>query len=368
MEIIENPVEDSQFLRLLCEKVGSETEIAIDTEFTRIRTYRPQLELIQLASKNLLFCVDVSRCQDISPLLNLLRSSFVTVVMHSASQDLEILREYDAVPNRIFDTQIAARLCGSERVSYKDVVHETTGTELSKSLTKSNWSKRPLSEQQIRYALDDVRYLIRVRCVFGERLKTMGREAWLKEECDRLVESYRREMSDLDIYRSFHQAADLTVADQHRVRRLLLWREYRAQKLDRPRQWIVSDTDILKMVRMHPKSEDQLSGIIGLRKKSSASWLREILEILKSPSDCTSGPVWIAQQPLNSEEKDTYRKIMQIARKLANEYRLSTDLICTSKEVRAIVRGKREGRIFSGWRKEIIANAIADLLSETRSV
>lgn len=367
MEIIENPVEDTQSLRQLCEKVGSETEIAVDTEFTRIRTYRPRLELVQLASANLAFCVDASRCADVSPLLALLSSSSVTVVMHSASQDLEILREYDSVPKNIFDTQIAARLCGCERVSYKDIVYETTGNELCKSMTRSDWSKRPLSRQQIRYALDDVRYLMPVRSVLGNRLENMGRGAWLKEECTRLVESYRREMSDLDIYRSFHQAAGLKVADQHRVRQLLLWRESRAQKLDRPRQWIVSDTDIMKVARMRPKNEDQLSRIIGLRKKRSASWLREILDILQSPTDCTSGPVWTAQQPLNAEEKDMYGKIMQIARKLANEYRLSTDLICTSKEVRAIVRGKREGRLFSGWRKEIFANAIADLISETGS-
>lgn len=362
MDVIENPVEDCQLLRQLCEQIGQESEFSVDTEFTRIRTYRPRLELVQLAARDLAFCVDVPLCRDISPLLTLLRSSSVTIVMHSASQDLEIFRDCDAVPTRIIDTQLAARLCGYERVSYKDVVCETIGMQLCKSMTRSDWSRRPLSRRQIQYALDDVRYLPDVWACLSNQLDAMGRMSWLAEECGRLLGEYRREISDLDIYRSFQQAAELNVADQCTVRELLLWREYRARRLDLPKQWIVSDANIMKVVKFRPDNEERLSQLIGFRKRRTAGWLREMLKILKSPADHTTAPIWTVQESLDSAQKKLHRKIMEIARELANEHRLPVDLICTSKEVGAIVRGDREGRPFTGWRKRIFASVIAELL------
>ena len=362
MELIEKPIEDSQILRQLCEKVASESEIAVDTEFTRVRTYRPRLELVQLATTNIAFCIDVPKCLDISALEKLLSSTSTVIVMHSASQDLEVFRDMNAIPYRIFDTQIAASFCGYENVSYKDVVRESIGVELSKEMTRSNWTGRPLSQKQIQYALDDVRYLIPVMQDLSLKLDKLSRAAWLEEECGRLLMSYRKEVTESDIYRSFHRAAELTIADQYRVRDLLLWREDRAQKLDLPKQWVISDANILNVVRLRPKSEVQASKVIGLKKRKSSKWLKEILKILHSSPDPESEPIWEIQTGLTHDEKNLFRVIIQIARNLADEHRLPSSLICTSKEARAIVRGKRNGRAFKGWRKEIFANAIADLL------
>ena len=121
-------------------------------------------------------------------------------------------------------------------------------------MTRSNWTKRPLSGKQIQYALDDVRYLIPVKQHLSLKLNLLSRDSWLEEECERLLMSYRRGLADFDIYRSFHRAAELSVADQHRVRDLLLWRENRARKLDLPKQWVLSDENILKLIRLQPKN------------------------------------------------------------------------------------------------------------------
>ncbi len=364
MEIIEKPIEDSRTLQHLCERVGSEYEIAIDTEFTRVRTYRPRLELVQVATREIAFCIDVPHCGDISALRKLLSSPSMVFVMHSASQDLEVFRDMNAIPYRLFDTQIAASLCGYRNISYKDVVDESIGIELSKDMTRSNWTSRPLSQKQIQYALEDVRYLIPVKRHLNRKLDQLSRGSWVKEECERLLMSYRKDMTDFDIYRSFHQAAELSIADQHRVRDLLLWRENRARKLDLPKQWVISDKNILNLVRLRPKNEVQASRVIGLKKLKSPKWLTEVLRILCSAPDSTSGPIWTNQAGLTRDEKKLVRLILQAARDSADQHKIPSNLICTSKEARAIVRGKRDGRIFNGWRKEIYADTILGLLPQ----
>ena len=370
MKIIDNPVVDSNQLSDLCGDLASVSIIALDTEFTRIRTFRPKPELIQLASSGLVFCVDMSECGDVTILLQLLNSSSAIFVMHSASQDLEVLKDLDAIPKRIYDTQIAAQLCGYTHVSYQSIIQQTIGIELSKSSTTSNWSKRPLTPQQVRYALEDARHLIPIQNVLSNELAKLGRTTWLEEECSRLLQTYQKPSNEEDVWRSFRQAAVLSVADQHRVRELLLWREARASKLNRPRQWIISDADIMQIAEVRPKSENHLSQIIGLKKSRHARWLREVVSILNSPVNASAQRIWKKQKSLSDSQKKRFKAIMSIAAMVANQNRISTDLICTSKEGKAIVRGKREGRIFSGWRREVFADVIpAELLdSGSRSI
>ncbi len=364
MEIIEKPIEDSRTLQQLCHRVGSESEIAIDTEFTRVRTYRPRLELVQVATREITFCIDVPLCGDVSALRNLLISPSMVFVMHSASQDLEVFRDMKAVPYRIFDTQIAASLCGYRNVSYKDVVDEIIGIELSKDMTRSNWTSRPLSQKQIQYALEDVRYLIPVKRQLDRKLDQLSRGFWLEEECERLLKSYRKDIADFDIYRSFHRAAELSIADQHRVRDLLLWREYRARKLDLPKQWVISDENILNLIRSRPKNEVQASKVIGLKRLKSSKWLTEVLRILRSSPDPNCEPIWTARADLTRDEKNLVKLLLQVARDSADHHQIPSNLICTRKEAHAIVRGKRDGRVFDGWRKEIYADTIVGLLPQ----
>ena len=363
MKIIDNPVVDSSQLRDLCGELASSSIIALDTEFTRIRTFRPKPELIQLASENLVFCVDMSECDDVTELLQLLKSSSAMFVMHSASQDLEVLKDLDAIPKRIFDTQIAAQLCGYTHVSYQSVIQQTIGIELSKSNKTSNWSKRPLTPQQVRYALEDARHLIPIQKILSKELADLGRTTWIEEECSRLLETYQKPRNEEDVWCSFRQAAVLSVADQHRVRELLIWREARASRLNRPRQWIISDADIMQIAEIRPKNEVQLSQIIGLRKSRHARWLREVVRILHSPVNSSAQRIWKKQKSLSDSQKKRFKEIMSIAGMVANQNQISTDLICTSKEGKAIVRGKRDGRIFSGWRRGVFADEIpAELL------
>ncbi|MDE0309968.1 MAG: HRDC domain-containing protein [Acidiferrobacterales bacterium] len=368
MELIEQPIADSQTLQQLCKRLLSESEIAVDTEFTRVRTYRPRLELIQVATARIAFCVDVPQCGDISSVKELLRSPSRVIVMHSASQDLEIFRQLQAIPHRLFDTQIAATMCGHERVSYKGLVQELIGVELSKAMTRSNWSARPLSRKQIQYALDDVCNLIPLKLLLSQELDRLSRRSWLVEECGRLLERYRKDMMDIEVYGSFDRAARLGIADQHRVRDLMLWRERRARKINLPVQWVVSDENIMNLVQARPNNEGQVAKVIGLRKFRQSGWLTEVLGILHSQPDPASEPVWKDWVELTRNEKRLVKQVLQVARQSASQHQIPSSLICTRKEAEAIARGKRKGRVFSGWRRELVADAILDLLPDQENV
>ncbi len=365
MELFDNLIADRAKLDELCNRVGSQSEFAVDTEFTRIRTFRPRLELVQLATPELGFCVDAARCPDLTPLLKLLRDPNKTVVMHAASQDLEIFAAMDAIPDRIFDTQIAARFCGFEKLSYKAVVEKTIGVSVSKGMTRSNWGRRPLSARQIRYALDDVRYLIPVYRHFRTALDHLGRIAWHTEECASMLSEYRREKTSDEIWTSFRRAAGLPVGVQHRVRALLLWREGFASKINLPRQWVISDDDILSIASAAYPNRKQVADCFNPRHVKPSRCIEEVMQILKSSPDATSGPVWLEEKPLTKREKNAFAEIKQVVQYYARKHDLPVEFLCTSSQAKAIVRGKRDGPVFSGWRKEIVADAVVGVMSES---
>ena len=153
-----------QDLETYCSATSKVDWLALDTEFIREKTYYPKLCLVQIASEHDLVCIDTLAISDLSPLNDLLYQNTITKIFHSASQDLEIfVNLFDTVPTPIFDTQIAASLLGyGDQVSYAHLVNEIVDIELDKSLSRTNWERRPLSSKELRYAIDDVKYLAMV--------------------------------------------------------------------------------------------------------------------------------------------------------------------------------------------------------------
>src|ERR1700760_3097757 len=160
-----------------CEHVG------LDTEFLRERTYRAELCLVQLSSSSDAACVDPLAVRDLAPLGEILTSSAITKVMHASRQDVEVLYPIAGLVRPLFDTQIAAALTGlPAQIGYGDLVRRLLNKELPKSHTRTDWSQRPLSPEQIEYALDDVRYLLPIKAHLEEQLEGSGRSTWLAEE------------------------------------------------------------------------------------------------------------------------------------------------------------------------------------------
>ena len=185
-------------LAALTARLAGEARIGLDTEFLRERTYRAQLCLLQLAGSSEASCIDPLAVSELGPLATLLGAPGVVKVMHASRQDLEVLLPAVGLTRPVFDTQIAAALAGfPAQVGYAELARRLLRRELSKSHTRTDWSRRPLSTEQIEYALDDVRYLLPIAAELEEQLARLGRRAWLAEE-----------LADLGDTRSFDTAPE----------------------------------------------------------------------------------------------------------------------------------------------------------------
>ena len=171
------------------ESLAAASWVAIDTEFLRERTYRARLCLVQVATEDMLACVDPLRV-DVTPLLDALYRPSLLKVLHAARQDLEVFYDVQgSVLTPVFDTQIAAALTGPEdQIGYAALVERLTGHRLDKQATRTDWSQRPLSDVQLAYARDDVHYLREVYGELAARLESLRRNAWLVEECAALAD------------------------------------------------------------------------------------------------------------------------------------------------------------------------------------
>jgi len=178
-------VDTAEKLNDLCQRLSAKSYIAVDTEFLRERTYRPELCLVQVKVDDILACIDTQAIKDLQPFVTLLLNPDITKVLHAASQDLEIfyLLSKGTVPSPIFDTQLAAPLLGyNEQIGYANLVREMLNVDLSKAHTRADWTRRPLPKKQIEYALDDVIYLERLYLRIRTELVERNRLDWLAPE------------------------------------------------------------------------------------------------------------------------------------------------------------------------------------------
>lgn len=358
MNEINQPVTDLNTFAGLCKRLTGEKYLAVDTEFTRTKTYFPKLELIQISSVNLMFCVDVPCISDWSSLREVVKSSATTTVLHSADQDLEVLAQYDLLPSRILDSQIAAQLCGAQKLSYKNIVEEYLGIELTKDQTRSNWSIRPLSSPQIQYALNDVRYVLPLFQVLRDQLQQMDRLSWLYEESARLLEQSICTLSADYAWKSFSGGATLNFHDQQLARQLLIWREKRAKSVNRPRQWIMSDHQIADLARNKPQTVQMTAHMLGKKRHRIPNWVSSVHAMLSAKTPNTHLPIWNSWKSLNSDQKRQVDELLDQINLFAMEIELPASLLCTRQEAVETVCGENSARMFSGWRWEIVGSKL----------
>lgn len=364
MNELREPVTEPDALRDLCLEIEGKPTIALDTEFTRYRTYRAQLELLQIATDEILFCIDASCAMNWSYLRRVFDAPGTTVVIHSAVQDLEVLQQLQLDPKRVVDSQIAAQICGAQKLSYQNLVKQHLDVSLPKDLTRSDWSKRPLSSQQIRYALDDVRYVLPLYRKLLIELGRLQRLDWFEEDCRRSHQFSKDSCAVENAWKTFRAGAHLSANDQQIAKKLLIWREKRAQKIDRPRQWVLTDQQISDLVQTKPRSKEQTARQIGLRTTPIPHWISGVQSILQTRSSKVSSVIWKSSHRLTQEEKNLTKEILDQIKRTARQYGVAESLLCTRQEALDSVRGKRNSRIFCGWRKEIVGRSVDLILNE----
>jgi ribonuclease D len=365
-------IDTEEQLTNICQQFSNKAFLAIDTEFVRNHTYYPILALIQICDGEQIALIDPVALDDLSPLMKVLYDESITKVLHSARQDLEILYcMNEAVPKNIFDTQIAAALLGfGEQIGYAALVKQLLRIELDKSQTRTDWLKRPLSKKQLLYAADDVRHLAKVYPLQKSRLEQQGRLAWLKNDFGFLssVDTYKPTPDT--IWRKIKGVNRLKPLQLAIIQQLCAWREQEAVKLNKPRRRILHDEVLIELALNPPENMDELQEIRGLHKKvlqpHGKTLMALILKGLQTPREkCPALPHY---EKLTEDEEALADCLMAVIHLSASSNRISAKCLSTRKEIDALIKGKRELSILTGWRNELVGKDLLEFLSGNKQL
>jgi ribonuclease D len=354
---------DGRGLDPLREILSQEARVGLDTEFMRESTYFPQLCLVQIATGERIFCADPLGDFDLTEFWQaLIRPSWV---VHSGRQDVEVLfLASGLMPERIFDTQIAAALLGyAPQLGYGALVAELFGVELAKTHTRADWSRRPLAEEFLRYAAEDVEYLLPAYDLLATRLSGEGRLQWAEEDAmDLLDRSLYAPDPDVAVQR-LKGARYLRGRPRRAAEKLAAWREREALRLDRPRQWILKDAVLLAMAVAGPVGEAALARTAELPPKILRRSGSELLAILDAANADRASPDDYQPPPRPDEtEKKRLKPMLAQVSKTADSLGIQPEVIASRKELTAALNGERKLRVFKGWRRELVGEKLLELL------
>jgi ribonuclease D len=348
-----------EFTAHLC----TQPRVALDTEFLRERTYRAQLCLVQLATPAAAACIDPLALRELGPLAEVLAAPKVLKVMHASRQDLEVLLPIAGLTQPVFDTQIGAGLMGlPAQIGYAEAVRRLLGHELTKSHTRTDWSRRPLSAEQITYALDDVNYLLPLAERLQEELERLGRLEWLKED---LAELTDETSLSVDPELAWLRLKGLRHLDEGRMRlarALAAWRERNAIEHDRPRGWILDEAVLREIVLQVPRSSAALEGIAqmppGLVKRRGAELLGLVAEAA-IPDPAPPLPPRARPDPLKAS---LLKKLSGISQAVASELQLAPEVLATRRDLERLAEGERDLAALRGWRRAVVGERLLAML------
>lgn len=253
-------ISDNKTLEDICRQFADYPHIAVDTEFLRETTYYPKLCLIQMASADAAVAIDpLAEHLDLSPLFALFTNLDVVKVFHAGKQDFEIFFQLmNTLPTPIYDTQIAAMVCGlGDQVGYDRLIQSFLNIQIDKSSQFTDWSLRPLSPKQYNYALDDVIHLERAYTLITENIAKAGRDMWLTEEMQQIAHPDQYQVNPSQIWTRIKHRINKPQG-LNRLKHLGQWREQTAQRRNQPRQRIAKDDMLVSVAQQNPSSIEDL--------------------------------------------------------------------------------------------------------------
>jgi len=352
-------IADSALLAEFCARLANEEFVAVDTEFIREKTYFPQLCLVQLAGEDEARAIDtLAPGLDLTPLYDLMQNPRVLKVFHAARQDIEIfVLRTGKVPAPLFDTQIAAMVCGfGEQAGYDTLVQALAKASIDKSSRFTDWSMRPLTDKQVSYALSDVTYLRTVYRKLAERLSRSGRLHWVETEMQALDDPAAYRTDPPEAWRRLRVRSPkprfLAV-----LRELAAWRELAAQQRDIPRQRMLRDESLVEIAAHVPKGAEELARTRGLseslaRGKIGAEILAAVAKGAAIPESEAPRLVERGDQPRpNGALAELLRVLLKMR---AEEHNVAPRLIADSEDL-DLLAAEDEPDIpaLKGWRREI---------------
>ena len=360
----------SSELKHFCDRAANEKYITIDTEFLREKTYFSKLCLLQLAipgdeNENAVIVDTLVNELDLDPLYRIFKNSEIVKVFHAARQDLEIFYLDSGIfPYPLFDTQIAAMVCGfGDQVAYETLVRQLTNQTLDKSSRFTNWSSRPLTEAQKKYALADVTHLLFIYEELSKKLIQNGRTTWVEEELKNLISP---ETYDVDPRNSWRRIK--TKSSSRRflglVASLAEFREKFAQSKNIPRNRVIKDDALLELASNQPKTFDELARSRLLLKEArkgeiALGLLRAIEKGLKIPDvDLPINQYKLNKGNVNSALADLLKVLLKSCSESTG---VASRLIASASDLEALAAGDRSMNALNGWRFEVFGKSALEL-------
>lgn len=361
-------ITDTAELREFCGALADAAYVTVDTEFVREKTYWPQLCLIQMAGPSAAACIDpLADGLDLEPVRGLFANPKVLKVFHAARQDLEIFcLLFGTLPAPLFDTQIAAMVCGfGESVGYETLAQKIVGEKLDKTMRFTDWARRPLSDRQLAYALADVTHLRDIYASLSEDLAKSGREDWLKEEMAVL--------SDPETYRNDPDSAWLRLKPRSRNGRFLMvlkalaaWREREAQARNMPRQRVVRDDALLEIAANLPRNRDELGRSRALSKgvaegKFGAALLETVESALAQPR--SAWPQLADRDQANRATGPAADLLKVLLKKVCEDQGVAQKLVASTADIEILAADPAADiPALRGWRRKLYGEQALRLL------
>lgn len=359
-------IDTSEKLKQLCRQIQKESWLALDTEFLREKTYYPKFCLLQIASPEWVACVDPLALPDLSELFEALYNPEIVKVFHSCRQDLEIFYQITGnVPENIFDTQIVAPLLGfQENPGYAMLVSSFLNINLSKAHTRTDWTVRPLSDEQLQYAADDVIYLCKIYQIMLSKLTELGRQDWLVQDFALLKNTELYQISPANAWMKIRGKNKLTGKQLSIVQALSEWRETTAQAQDRPRNWLLRDDLMLELAKLQPETIEDLKAIRNINErlvnKYGKTLCHLIIEAKQRP------PVPLKEKGRPSKKTPHQEAILDILTALvrirADENSLNPVILGDRKDLEALLFDDPDCLLLQGWRFSMVGRELVGFL------
>lgn len=353
--------QDDQLAELI-EEVSAEPSFGVDTEFHREKTYYPQLALVQVSWGPNRALID-PLAVDLAPFAAALTSPAL-VVMHAASQDLEVLhRSCGVLPRDLFDTQLAAAFVSHALPSLAALVDRYYNVHLPKGDRLTDWLRRPLGDDQRTYAAADVEYLLGLHEQLTEELTACGRLSWALAECELLRQRGAVVREPMEAWQRIKEARPLRGEAAGVAQAVAAWREERAAELDQPVRFVLSDLAIVGVAQRRPKTAAELGRIRGVDERHARGKVGDALlaavergRELEPPK--VAGPTFELDRKLRPAVSLVAAWVSQLARDLSIE----TSMVATRHDIESLLAGDPDARLTRDWRAELVGEPIRRLV------
>lgn len=347
-------VADTSALASVVELIKRADWVAVDTEFRRRDTFYPQVALVQLATAQGCWLIDPLTLSDAAPLIELLTCPSVTKVLHSASEDLEVFEHWlGCLPTPLFDSQKAVAMIGRGfGLSYQALVAMYLDIEVDKEETQSDWLARPLSDAQLRYAAQDVTYLVQLYPTLLAQVAERDRVDWVLDEGKRAETGGRGPLA------KFKSAWKLSASQQSALVKLVQWRELQARQRDKPRSWILADKTINSLVQRKPTSVRELAAVDGIGQGLVRRAGETLINLINSAPDADLEKVTSAfTRPAAGPVKSVAKQLAPALESMAEALGVNVEITLPSRELELIARiaageAYEQPSHWQGWRQQ----------------